>query len=358
MNRSLPALTALLTLTTLTSVAGCRRETSPTVTPEQNEGKGKSTAEGDVPPEGCSSAADCASRAVGFLDAGAFDKSLPLFDYACHHGFADSCYSLGVLLRSGEVAEDPVMAHGAATEGCELGHQGACVHLGLDLLLGTGGAPQDPAQATERFSNACAQGQPIGCRFLGTVHYTGQVPDADPQIAADSFEQGCALDDGASCFNRGVLLFEAEGDAQDLDGAKTFMTRACELGYKDACQAIPLVDEAIADRDAKVPGANLRVGSASVDGLTVNDLQCRVQGGAGMLGSLAVISALSKRKAKIDRCGPAGTVAEIHWVAAGGKISSADGEGEVGACVAKVLQKLTIPFDGECAAGVVLGPGS
>ena len=138
MNRSLPALTALLTLTTLTSVAGCRRETSPTVTPEQNEGKGKSTAEGDVPPEGCSSAADCASRAVGFLDAGAFDKSLPLFDYACHHGFADSCYSLGVLLRSGEVAEDPVMAHGAATEGCELGHQGACVHLGLDLLLGNG----------------------------------------------------------------------------------------------------------------------------------------------------------------------------------------------------------------------------
>jgi hypothetical protein len=109
-------------------------------------------------------------------------------------------------------------------------------------------------------------------------------------------------------------------------------------------------------QSSKVPGANLRIGSATVDGLTLDGLECRVEGaGLGLLGNMALIGALAKRKSSIDKCGTKGTLVEVTWTAAGGKITKAAGTGKEGECVAKLLKKLATPVDGECAATIVLG---
>ncbi|MFO0588060.1 MAG: hypothetical protein U0441_10995 [Polyangiaceae bacterium] len=103
-------------------------------------------------------------------------------------------------------------------------------------------------------------------------------------------------------------------------------------------------------------GANLHVGSMSVDGLTVEDLACRAEG-LGILGSMLVVGGLSKKKAALDACGK-GKV-QVTWVASKGTITTvtakADNNAKMEACVAKVLKGTQAPFEGECAATVTLG---
>jgi hypothetical protein len=74
-----------------------------------------------------------------------------------------------------------------------------------------------------------------------------------------------------------------------------------------------------------------------------------------LMGNMALLAALAERKAKIDKCGAKGALAEVKWTASGGKITKAEGVGKEGACVAKVLEKLSTPVDGECAGTIVLG---
>ena len=49
-------------------------------------------------------------------------------------------------------------------------------------------------------------------------------------------------------------------------------------------------------------GANLHVGSMSVDGLTLEDLACKADG-LGMLGSMIVVGSIAKKKAALNACG-------------------------------------------------------
>ena len=139
------------------------------------------------------------------------------------------------------------------------------------------------------------------------------------------------------------------------------MTRACELGDADGCAAADKISAAVAEAAAAVPeskiaDANLQIGSASVNGFTIESLECRVEGGGmGLMGNMALLAALAERKTQIDKCGAKGTVVEVIWTSAGGKITKAEGEGSEAACVAKVLKKLSTPVDGECAGTIVLG---
>lgn len=104
------------------------------------------------------------------------------------------------------------------------------------------------------------------------------------------------------------------------------------------------------------PGANLHVGSMTVDGLTVEDLACRAEG-LGILGSMLVVGGLSKKKPALDACGK-GKV-HVEWTATKGSVSKvtakAENNAKVEACVAKVLKGTAAPFEGECTATVTIG---
>jgi TPR repeat protein len=314
--------------------------------------------DGLTKPDTCNDVEDCAARGLEAFLAGDA-QSVAMLAYACVNNSSTACRGLSFALRSGDIPEDPEGAYAAAWRGCKLGEAGACLDLGVDESMGLGGATQDYGAALEHFTAACEGGLAAGCRYVGMLHVEGKLGNPDPASALTWFETGCKKDDSDSCFNAGVLIIES-GVGGDLDAAAAYMTHACELGDTDGCAAVAKLAEAATAtalaQASKIPDANLQVGSATVNGFTVESLECRVEGGGlGMLGNMALLAALAERKAAVDKCGAKGTVVEVTWTSAGGKITKAEGEGKAGACVAKVIQKLATPVDGECAGTIVLG---
>ena len=334
---------------------GCKRTSEPPPTPGEDSVVAPEPA-GKATPEGCNDPADCAERGTLGLLAGE-PNSVQMLAYACENDMPMACQNLSTALRSGAIPEDPPMAHAAAERGCKLGNAAACVDLGVDESMGYGGATQNFNTAYERFMIGCEAGEGAGCRYAGVLQHEGSIGEPDPLAALKLFEIGCQINDSDSCFNAGVLIVDGVAGEVPLDVAAEYMARACELGDADGCAAVEKITQAMEEQASKLPGSNLRVGSATVNGLTVESLECRVnEGGAGVLGNMALIAALAERKDKIAKCGAKGTLVEVSWTAAGGKITKADGVGTEGKCVAKVLQKLATPLDGECIGTILLGP--
>lgn len=104
-------------------------------------------------------------------------------------------------------------------------------------------------------------------------------------------------------------------------------------------------------------GANMRVGSMTVDGLTIEDLACRADG-LGVLGSMLVAGGIAKKKAALTACAPKGDKPRVEWTAAKGKVGVVNVKAStpaIEACVKKALAGTPAPFEGECAATLVIG---
>lgn len=349
-----------ITTAVLLFVAACGGSKAPATEQPDVGSSGTDTVASDAgpsKPEGCTDPEDCAAVGALALLQGQGEVALAMLEYACAESSPAGCQNLSTALRSKSVPEDPAKAHAAALRGCELGNAPSCIDLGVDEAFGLGGATLDFEAARKHFELACNANEGMGCRFVGVLLHEGQLGSPDHAGAMTYFQTGCELGEGASCFNAGALLAEGFLGEPDLSGAGAFMTRACELGDQDGCSVQEQIAAQLeAQANSKIPDANLQIGEATVDGLTVANLECRVEGGGGLLGSMALLGAMSKRKASIDKCGKPGTEVEVTWTASGGKISKAEGEGSEGACVAKALKKLDTPIDGECAATIVLGP--
>jgi hypothetical protein len=353
-----------LAILLLTPLAGCKRASTeppqgPSGDPNDPSDLGAPTAASEAgppaKPDACRDVQDCTEQGtLAFLAGDA--QGIDMLAYACANDSATACQNLSSALRSGVVPRDPPAAHAAAQRGCKLGNIAACVDLGVDESLGEGGAAQDFAAAHEHFTLACEGGVAKGCRYVGVLYFEGSLGSPDAVSALQWFDRACKLGDPESCFNAGVLIVDGVTGSVDLELASAYMAHACELGDADGCTAVDKIATAAAAQASKVPGANLQIGSATVNGLTVESLECRVEGGGvGLMGNMALLAALAERKAAIDKCGAAGTLVEVTWTATGGKISKAEGVGSEGACVAKVLRKLSTPVDGECAGTIVLG---
>lgn len=357
------AISLQLAIFTLAAVGGCK--------PASTEPPGQSSDASDASqpgapvaapqtqaptkPDGCSDVQDCTEQGTMAFLAGD-PRGLDMLAYACVSDSPTACQNLSSALRSGAVPSNPPAAHAAALRGCKLGNPGACVDLGVDESLGEHGVTQDFMAARDHFEFACKAGVSKGCRYVGVLLFEGSLGSSDPAAALQWFALACEQSDPESCFNAGVLILDGVAGDVDLGLASAYMVRACELGDGEGCAAVDTIATAMQEQTEKVPGANLRVGSATVNGFTVESLECRVEGGgAGLMANMALLAALAERKTKIDKCGANGTVVEVGWTAMGGKISKAEGVGSEGACVAKVLEKLSTPIDGECAGMIVLG---
>jgi TPR repeat protein len=340
---------------------GCKRASSESPSPPDpsSDASRDAVAQGEAPgpakPDACSDVEDCTEKGTMAFLAGD-PQGVEMLAYACMHDSPTACQNLSTALRSKGMPEDLVAAHAAATRGCKLGNAGACVDLGVDESMGLGGATQDFAAAYEHFTVACEGGAVAGCRYIGVLYFEGSLGGPDPVSAFKWFHTACEQADPESCFNAGVLIIDGVAGDADLHAATEYMARACELGDADGCAAVDKIAEVARAQASKIPDANLQVGSATVNGFTVESLECRVEGaGSGLLGNMALLAALAERKTAIDKCGAKGSLVEVTWTATGGKITKAEGVGAEGACVAKVLKKLSTPLDGECAGTIVLG---
>ena len=104
--------------------------------------------------------------------------------------------------------------------------------------------------------------------------------------------------------------------------------------------------------------ASLDMKSIEVDGLTITDLQCEVEGGGGLLGSLALFATMAQHKTELDACAPGGAKPQIHWRfdAQGTEVVGVRGPSKkVEGCVAEVMKKVPPTMNAECRATVVIG---
>lgn len=397
---SLPTLCVSLSLVLAsTTLTACKRSDVPPRSPEDVTGpadSADSVATADSVDSGSASGpepcadlalADCTTRASALLDSDAPTDAIAPLTWACERGDglacrnlvaayqsgrlpapepgvavglaeagcdtedAESCMLLGVFYRDGELVNvDPNMAEAGFRAACDLDHANGCLALGQ--LLATGGTPTTAAAGLDR---ACEL-DPELCKPAGIV-YLRDVGDGTGALAA--FEAGCDHGDTEACFNIGVMHATGSGVPEDLAAGEAWMRKACEMGEPDACAA---AEKIAAARDPNaIVGANLSVGSIEADGLLVQDLQCRLAGGGGLFGTMALVGLLAKKKKALDKCAPKGAAPTVRWDFAGGKTTVLDVDDpsdKVAACVEKVIAKVPATMEAECRATVLIGKRS
>jgi TPR repeat protein len=94
---------------------------------------------------------------------------------------------------------------------------------------------KDPKKGYPLLEKACNMGIE-GAKFCASpgLHHMRK----DNKKAKALFENGCKGDSKASCGMLGVMYRDGMGIPRDKAKAKTFMTKACTLGYKVACKAV------------------------------------------------------------------------------------------------------------------------
>jgi len=116
--------------------------------------------------------------------------------------------------------------------------------------------------------------------------------------------------------------------------------------------------EPAAEAPSAVPEANLTVGSMTVDEMTVNDLECRLEG-VGFMTTLQLLGSIAAQKKALDRCAPKGDAPLVRWTFAGGKakdvVVEGAADGKVKKCVAKAAAKMESEMVGDCAAYFLVG---
>ncbi|MFO0635730.1 MAG: hypothetical protein U0168_23055 [Nannocystaceae bacterium] len=104
--------------------------------------------------------------------------------------------------------------------------------------------------------------------------------------------------------------------------------------------------------------ATVTIDGVSADGLELSTLACALDS-TPLFASLAIIGALAKQDAAIDRCAPAGDAVIARWRFSSGRTREVTLEGgaseRVRSCVAKALGKVAAPFDARCAAVIRVG---
>jgi hypothetical protein len=227
----------------------------------------------------------------------------------------------------------------------------SCAGLGRLTAEGKNGPPDFEA-AIALLDRACKAGEKIACQDAGAIANDDL---ADPGRAAGFLERGCVLDDAVCC---GVLaIFHMQGVGVEKDEKKSIelLDKSCKLGRADACEAANDLRKA---QNQRVAGANVTVDSMEADGLAVRRFECRVDGGGGLFGSLALVGLLAAQKKGFDKCAPKGAAPDVFWSFRAGKtvdVRVEDPDAKVAACVTKVMSRVKATMEAQCAATILVG---
>lgn len=109
-----------------------------------------------------------------------------------------------------------------------------------------------------------------------------------------------------------------------------------------------------------VPGANMHVNRVTTDGVTIENVDCRSEGGGlgGLLGTLVIGKPFADRKSQLDRCVQGPHQTRVRWTAAGGKMTGVkviSGDSPANACIERALNGAMATVAGVCAASVEIG---
>lgn len=167
--------------------------------------------------------------------------------------------------------------------------------------------------------------------------------DWTPYLA---FQNGCAFGGKASC------------EARERESVRPPLTIASSTPSpteNDIAEA-----QAPATSGSDIPGANLHVDTMNVDGIRLDDIQCRVHGNVvgGLLGTIIVGAGFKSRRYQLVACSQGkGIEARVYWSGKGGRMADIHATGRdapINACVAKALGGAVSTVNGDCAATLIL----
>ena len=308
-----------------------------------------------APPEApCASDDDCADKAKTMAESGDDAGAVALYKVGCEANGARSCVGWAIAVAK----DDPALALSLQEKACDLDNYDGCFNAAEKYR------ESDPVKAVGLYAKSCrpdgdAFKQSLTCGRGALAAYAIKEYDKARVMAevrcTDSVTGGCGL--------LGVMYAQGTGVSADLDRAKSLLDKGCKGGDKEACGNLEKVAAAAAQSRLAsvlpVDGANVSIGSISVDGLSASDLKCRRDGGGGLFGgAMGAISGISKRKGKLMKCAKAPEDVRVRWKASGGKIKTVEVKAsstKVETCVKKAVKGASAAFGGTCAATFSIG---
>lgn len=312
-------------------------------------------AEPAKPEAPCTSDQDCVDKGKALAEAGDDAGARELYQVGCDAGGGQSCERWASAISD----DDPELSRSLWEKACEQNVLNACFNAAEKVR------ESEPEKAVGLYAKACspdgedAMLRSLACSRGGITAYGaqkyGEARTMAEALCNDTSSSGCGL--------LGVLYAQGRGVSADVEKARRLLDKGCKGGDEEACGNLVAVEAAVeASKMASVlpvEGANVTIGSITVDGLAASDLQCRRDGGGGLFGgAMGAISGISKRKGRLMKCASKPEDVRVRWTAKGGKIKTVEAKAssaKVESCVKKAIKGSSAAFGGTCAATFSIG---
>lgn len=170
-----------------------------------------------------------------------YKKSCDYFTKSCEIGDPNGCFEVGGYYNYGigvkqnkEIAnkfyKKAVDAH---LNYCQDNDEASCYSLGNSYMDGIG-VKQDYQKAKTYFEKSCNNTMPLGCIGLGELYLKGKGVEKDFTKAVEFFKKGCKKSLPICSFVG--RAYSQDGENQNLKIAKEYFLKACDGGFKDACE--------------------------------------------------------------------------------------------------------------------------
>ena len=167
--------------------------------------------------------------------------AIQYYDQACRLGSGDGCSSVAAMLYFGGngVAKDHVKAYPYGVEGCKRNSTlGGCYYAGKIAFEGEGFKHDNNAGFT-LVEHGCKMMDALSCGYGATIYSMGLFgAQTDGQTAMNYAYRGCSVsntDGKQACFIAGWLASGNLGFEKDVTSALSFFERGCAMGDGMSC---------------------------------------------------------------------------------------------------------------------------
>jgi len=158
----------------------------------------------------------------------------------CRTGNVQSCYDAGMLLITGENAENQEkkdLGLEYIRRACTYGLDKACDTLGDNYY-----SNKHYQAARPLYERSCKRGVVHACEALGTMYRDGQDIRANDVISREYYEKACTLGSKDACINVAIIYRGGFGVEKNRSMAKEYYSKACKLGSTAGCDSFKTMD--------------------------------------------------------------------------------------------------------------------
>lgn len=219
--------------------------------------------------------------------------ALPLLEFAADNDDVAALKRLGALYRSSDTGLDPMASVDYYRRAAELGDADAAYRAGEILRRGTNGEGIDVEASLEYYRIAAEAGDVRSQVVLGTLYSNGADMGLDPAEGLAWLERAAAEDTPSAYYRIGEYYRLGRGGTRDPEAAAEAYQQALEGGNEDSLmrlatlyssgdlgnsrrgEAVPLLEQGIADGVSGAPVALARLLLSSNSGVSRDPARAR-----------------------------------------------------------------------------------